>query len=344
MPVRVDEFDYELPPELIAQDPLPHRDRSRLLVVDRESGSLSHRRFYDVVEYLQPGDAIVVNNTKVIPARLRGTRATGGKVEVLLLRNLGSDNWECLVKPGQKTRVGDKLYFGDDKTRLTGTVVARTGYGGRVVNWSYQGMWEEVLDRLGETPLPPYIKKPLGEPGRYQTVYASVPGSAAAPTAGLHFTPELLDKVRAAGCEVLEVTLNVGLGTFRPVREETVEAHTMHEEYFELTEETAKAVNRVKKSGGRVCAVGTTVVRTLESCAGEDGEVRPAIAATKLFIYPGYRFKVVDRLITNFHLPKSTLLMLVSAFAGRDLIMKAYREAVAERYRFFSFGDAMLIL
>lgn len=342
--MRVDEFDYQLPPELIAQDPVPNRDHSRLLVVDRASGTVSHRQFYEVVEYLRPGDALVVNNTKVIPARLRGNRATGGKVEVLLLRNLGSDTWECLVKPGQKTRIGDRLYFGDVETRLTGTVVARTGYGGRIVNWSYQGIWEEVLDRLGETPLPPYIKKPLDEPSRYQTVYASVPGSAAAPTAGLHFTPELLDKVREAGCEVLEVTLNVGLGTFRPVREETVEAHSMHEEYFELTEETANAVNRVKRSGGRIYAVGTTVVRTLESCAGEDGQVKPDTAATRLFIYPGYHFKVVDRLITNFHLPKSTLLMLVSAFGGRDLMMKAYREAVAERYRFFSFGDAMLIL
>jgi len=340
--LRVEEFDYRLPPELIAQDPIPERDRSRLLVLDRRDRSITHKQFYQVIEYLGPGDALVLNNTKVIPARLRGVRLTGGKAEVLLLRALGEDTWECLVKPGQKTRTGDRLFFGKDG-ELVGTVLSRTGYGGRIVRWTYQGRWEEVLANLGEMPLPPYIKKPLVEPSRYQTVYARIPGSAAAPTAGLHFTPSLLDQVRAAGCQVLEVTLNVGLGTFRPVREETVEAHQIHEEYFELTEEVAGAVNKVKRDGGRIHAVGTTVVRTLESCA-EDGEVHPMSGPTGLFIYPGYRYKVVDRLITNFHLPKSTLMMLVSAFAGKDLIMGAYEEAVRERYRFFSFGDAMLIL
>ena len=320
--MRVEEFDYRLPPELIAQDPIPERDQSRLLVLDRQDGSIVHKQFYQMTEYLRPGDALVLNNTKVIPARLRGVRLTGGKAEVLLLRALGEDTWECLVKPGQKTRTGDRLFFGKDG-ELVGTVVSRTGYGGRIVRWTYQGRWEEVLARLGEMPLPPYIKKRLGEPSRYQTVYARVPGSAAAPTAGLHFTPSLLDQVRSTGCQVLEVTLNVGLGTFRPVREETVEAHQIHEEYFELTEEVAAAINKVKRNGGRVYAVGTTVVRTLESCAGEDGEVSPMSGPTGLFIYPGYRYKVVDRLITNFHLPKSTLMMLVSAFAGRDLDRKS---------------------
>jgi len=341
--LRVEDFDYELPPELIAQDPIPERDHSRLLVLDRRDGGILHKQFYHITDYLGPGDALVINNTKVIPARLRGTRATGGKSEVLLLRNLGDDTWECLVKPGQKTRVGDRLFFGEDG-ELVGTVVSRTGFGGRTVKWSYQGRWEEVLAKLGEMPLPPYIKKRLEEPSRYQTVYARFPGSAAAPTAGLHFTPSLLAEVASTGCEVVELTLNVGLGTFRPVREENVEAHQIHEEYFQLSEHAASAVNRVKKAGGRICAVGTTVVRTLESCADEWGEVRGQSGPTRLFIYPGYRYKVVDRLITNFHLPKSTLMMLVSAFAGRDLIMKAYEEAVRERYRFFSFGDAMLIL
>ncbi len=343
-PLRVEDFDYVLPPELIAQDPIAQRDQSRLLVLNRLDGSISHRHFRDILEYLVPGDALVVNNTKVIPARLRGVRKTGGKVEALLLRNLCGDTWECLVKPGQKTRTGDLLFFGKDGVELVGEVTGRTSYGGRTVKWTYKGRWEEVLSVLGETPLPPYIKKPLSDSSRYQTVYAEVPGSAAAPTAGLHFTPDLLDKVRAAGCRVLDVTLNVGLGTFRPVREETVESHEMHEEYFELSEETGSAVNETRKNGGKVWAVGTTVVRTLESCADDRGEVHPRCDMTGLFIYPGYRIRAVDRLITNFHLPKSTLLMLVSAFAGRDLIMKAYREAVTERYRFFSFGDAMLIL
>ena len=342
--MRVDEFDYFLPPELIAQEPASERDESRLLVLDRRDGTIVHKRFKQITEYLEPGDVLVVNDTRVIPARLKGVRKTGGKVEVLLLRNLGSDNWECLVRPGHKTRTGDSLFFGEGSSDLVGTVVSRTPFGGRVIHWTYEGRWEDVLSRLGEVPLPPYIKRPLHDPSRYQTVYARVPGSAAAPTAGLHFTPELLDRIRAMGCRVEHITLDVGLGTFRPVREETVEAHKMHEEYFRVAPEQAEAMNRAREAGHRLYAVGTTVVRTLETCADETGRIRPMSGPTDLFIYPGYRFKAVDSLVTNFHLPKSTLLMLVSAFAGKDLIMKAYREAVEERYRFFSFGDAMLIL
>ena len=342
--MRVDEFDYSLPPELVAQDPIPVRDQSRLLVLDRRDGSISHKRFYQVKEYLEPEDILVVNDTRVIPARLRGQRKTGGKVEVLLLKDLGDDTWECLVKPGQKTRKGDDLFFAKDGVEMVGHVLSWTGYGGRVIRWSYRGKWEDILAHLGEMPLPPYIKKPIGEPSRYQTVYARIPGSAAAPTAGLHFTPGLMAEIRSMGCCIASVTLNVGLGTFRPVREETVEDHKMHEELFQVSQETADAANRAKSAGGRLYAVGTTVVRTLESSTGDDGEVRAGTGDTDLFIYPGYRFKAVGRLITNFHLPKSTLLMLVSAFAGKDMVMKAYEEAVRERYRFFSFGDAMLIL
>lgn len=342
--MRLDEFDYFLPPELIAQDPIPDRDQSRLLVLDRRDGSITHKHFYQVKEYLDPADILVVNDTRVIPARLRGRRETGGKVEVLLLKDLGEDTWECLVKPGHKTRTGDRLSFSNDGTGLIGQVVSRTGFGGRVIRWTYQGAWDEVLSRLGETPLPPYIKKPLSEPSRYQTVYARVPGSAAAPTAGLHFTPALLDEIRGMGCRISAVTLNIGIGTFRPVRDEEVETHKMHEEYYQVSQGTADAVNQARACGGRLIAVGTTVVRTLESSTGDDGKVAPGSGDTNLFIYPGYRFKAVDCLITNFHLPRSTLLMLVSAFAGRELLMKAYDEAVRERYRFFSFGDAMLIL
>jgi S-adenosylmethionine:tRNA ribosyltransferase-isomerase len=342
--LRVDEFDYCLPPELIAQDPIPDRDQSRLLVLDRRDGSISHKRFYQVKEYLEPGDVLVVNDTRVIPARLRGKRKTGGKAEVLLLKDLDGDNWECLVKPGHKTRKGDDLFFSKNGVELVGRVLSWTGYGGRVIHWSYQGKWEDVLARAGEMPLPPYVKKPLGDPSRYQTVYARAPGSAAAPTAGLHFTPALLDEIRGIGCAVVPVTLNVGLGTFRPVRVETVEAHEMHAEYFQVPEETADAVNRARDAGKKLYGVGTTVVRTLESSAGAGGKAHPGSGDTDLFIYPGYRFQVIDRLITNFHLPKSTLLMLVSAFAGKDLVMKAYEEAVREGYRFYSFGDAMLIL
>lgn len=347
--MRVDEFDYSLPQELIAQVPIDRRDESRLLVLDRSTGQREHRRFRDVREYLRPGDALVVNDTRVIPARMHGTRATGGKIEVLLLKDLGGDNWECLVKPGHKVRTGDVFTIPDVKSgkreiALRGKVEGRTAYGGRIIHWDYDGRWEDVLERVGHVPLPPYIKAPLSDPERYQTVYARIPGSAAAPTAGLHLTPELLEEIKKMGVLVEAVTLNVGLGTFRPVKEETVESHVMHEEYFEISDKTAKVLSDVRKSGGRLFAVGTTVVRSLESSSTDDGRVLPFRGETRLFIYPPYRFKVIDRMITNFHLPKSTLLMLVAAFAGKENILKAYEEAVAMRYRFFSFGDAMLIL
>jgi S-adenosylmethionine:tRNA ribosyltransferase-isomerase len=348
-PLRVDEFDYSLPQELIAQVPLERRDESRLLVLDRSTGRTEHKRFHDVKEFLRPGDVLVVNDTRVIPARMHGRRKTGGKVEVLLLRDLGGDDWECLVKPGQKVRTGDEFIIPDPKSAgrevvLAGKVLRRTAYGGRVVHWDYDGRWEDALRRVGQVPLPPYIKVPLTDPSRYQTVYAKIPGSSAAPTAGLHFTPELLGEIEKMGVLLEAVTLNVGLGTFRPVKEETVEAHVMHEEYFEVSEETARAITQVRKEGGRLFAVGTTVVRCLESSSTEDGRVIPFRGETGLFIYPPYRFKVVDRMITNFHLPKSTLLMLVAAFAGKENVLNAYEEAVALRYRFFSFGDAMLII
>ncbi|HHY75228.1 MAG TPA: tRNA preQ1(34) S-adenosylmethionine ribosyltransferase-isomerase QueA [Firmicutes bacterium] len=347
--MRVDEFDYCLPQELIAQKPLERRDESRLMVLDRATGRTEHRRFRDIKEYLRPGDILVVNDTRVIPARLKGVRQTGGKIEVLLLKDLGGDDWECLVKPGHKVRPGDVFTVpggrsAEKDTVLKGTVKARTAYGGRVIHWEYQGRWEDALEKVGQVPLPPYIKSPIADPSRYQTVYARVPGSAAAPTAGLHFTPELLAEIRDMGVLIESVTLNVGLGTFRPVKEETVEAHVMHEEYFEISEETARVINEARESGGRLFAVGTTVVRSLESSSTEDGKVLPFRGETRLFIYPPYRFKAVDHMVTNFHLPRSTLLMLVAAFAGKDNILRAYREAVDLRYRFFSFGDAMLIL
>lgn len=342
--MRVDEFDYYLPPELIAQTPLEKRDESRLLVLDRRDGSIAHKTFRDILDYINPGDLLVVNDTKVIPARLLGRRKTGGKVEVLLLKEIEKDRWECLVKPGHKTRTGDKLFFGDEETRLVGTVVSRTPYGGRVVSWEYDGKWEDVIGKLGRMPLPPYIKAPLGDPDRYQTVYAKVPGSAAAPTAGLHFTPSLIEDIKRKGCSVQAVTLDVGLGTFRPVKEETVEEHRIHEEHVVIDKAVVEAVRDLRQRGGSLFAVGTTVVRSLESAAVGDGTIREMEGDTGLFIFPGFRYTVVDHLITNFHLPRSTLLMLVSAFAGKELIMKAYAEAVKERYRFYSFGDAMLIL
>lgn len=343
--MKTEEFDYFLPQELIAQTPLVDRDQSRLLVVDREEQEISHRKFRDIISYVKPGDVLVTNDTRVIPARLLGFRKSGGKVEVLLLHPLGEDMWECLVKPGNKVRPGDEVYVGDKTMpELSGSVLERTSFGGRIIKWSYDGNWEDVLNRLGHVPLPPYIKAPLEDPERYQTVYARVPGSAAAPTAGLHFTPELLEEIRHKGVDIVPVTLNVGIGTFRPVSEESIEEHKMHKEYFEISAKAANEINEAKKAGRRVFAVGTTVVRVLESSCGEDGLVLPKKGATDLFIYPGYRFKVVDCLVTNFHLPKSTLLMLVSAFAGKDFIMRAYEEAVNERYRFFSFGDAMLIV
>ncbi|MBE3520266.1 MAG: tRNA preQ1(34) S-adenosylmethionine ribosyltransferase-isomerase QueA [Firmicutes bacterium] len=342
--MRVDEFDYELPPELIAQEPLERRDESRLLVLNRATGEVTHRVFRDVLDYLYPQDALVINETRVIPARLLGRRSSGGKTEVLLLKDLGDDRWECLVRPGRKVRPGDHIIVEKNGCRMEGEVLARTSYGGRIIKWSYRGDFRENLETLGTVPLPPYVRKPVRDPERYQTVYARIPGSVAAPTAGLHFTPELLSQVQSKGVHVVRIRLDVGLGTFRPVRESEVEKHVMHEEYFQIGEEAAETINRVRESGGKIIAVGTTVVRALESAASSDGKVEPKAEETRLYIYPGYEFKVVDRLITNFHLPRSTLLMLVCAFAGKDLVLRAYREAVKERYRFYSFGDAMLIL
>ena len=342
--MQTSEFDYELPSELIAQEPLERRDESRLLVLDRATGEIRHRIFRDLVEYLSPKDALVINETRVIPARLLGTRPTGGKTEVLLLKDLGDGKWECLVRPGRKVRTGDRIVVEKSGRRMEGRVIARTSYGGRVIQWACQGDFAENLEALGVIPLPPYIKKPIRDPERYQTVYARIPGSAAAPTAGLHFTPELMDEIEAKGVRIAKIRLDVGLGTFRPVKETDVEKHVMHKEYFQVTEEASEILNSVKDAGGDVFAVGTTVVRALETAASSVGKVEPQAGETGLFIFPGYRFKVVDHLITNFHLPRSTLLMLVCAFAGKEMIFRAYGEAIKERYRFYSFGDAMLIL
>lgn len=340
--MKVSEFDYELPEELIAQHPVTPRDASRLLVVHRDKDGLEDKRFPDIVKYLQPGDVLVVNDTKVIPARLFGVRAhTGAQIEVLLLKRIRGDTWETLVKPGRKARVGDQLVFGEGL--LTGTVEDVTEAGGRVITFTYRGIFEEVLGELGEMPLPPYIKEKLDDPDRYQTVYARERGSAAAPTAGLHFTPELLERIKQQGVQVVPILLHVGLGTFRPVTAETVEEHKMHAEYYRIEEDAACVINEARASGGRVVAVGTTVVRTLET-ATRNGQLKAESGWTDIFIYPGFRFQMVDALVTNFHLPRSTLLMLVAAFAGRDKILSAYRHAVRERYRFFSFGDAMLII
>lgn len=338
----VKDFDYDLPVELIAQDPIKDRSSSRLLVADRKSGEISHRIFRDISDELNPGDCLVINNTKVIPARLLGVKkTTGAAIEVLLLKRLSDTDWECLVKPGRKAVMGTVIEFGDGLLRGEITDVLEDG--NRIIRFSYQGIFEEILDSLGKMPLPPYIKHELKDKDRYQTVYAKYDGSAAAPTAGLHFTPELLDEIRSKGVQIAEVTLHVGLGTFRPVKVETVENHHMHTEHFIVTPEAADMINNAKAAGGRVIAVGTTSCRTLESAAGDDGIVAPCESDTGIFIYPGYQFKVVDALITNFHLPKSTLMMLVSALAGRDFIMRAYAQAVERRYRFFSFGDAMFI-
>ena len=337
------DFDYDLPEELIAQDPLEDRSSSRLLVLNRESGQIAHRVFTDCLEYLEPGDCLVINDTKVIPARLYGQREdTGGHLEVLLLKRLAGDDWECLVRPGKKARPGQRLTFGDG--RLCAVVREIGDEGNRIIHFEYEGIFEEVLDALGEMPLPPYITHKLADPNRYQTVYAVNRGSAAAPTAGLHFTEELLGRVRQAGLDVVPVTLHVGLGTFRPVKEENVLDHHMHEEWYSVSADAAARINAAKAAGHRVICVGTTSCRTVESAADADGLVQPGSGQTRLFIYPGYQFKVMDRLITNFHLPQSTLLMLVSALAGRENVLAAYREAVRERYRFFSFGDAMMII
>ena len=355
--MKTSDFDYELPQELIAQDPLERRDSSRLMVLDKVTGEITHRHFYDITEYLRAGDCLVLNNTRVIPARLIGHRdPSGGMAELLLLKRLDADRWECLVKPGKRLRVGADISFGDGLLKATVTEVHDDG--NRVVEFYYDGIFEEVLDTLGEMPLPPYITHKLADKNRYQTVYAKYDGSAAAPTAGLHFTPELLDRVRDMGVNIAEVTLHVGLGTFRPVQVEDVDDHRMHSEFYRVPQEAAELINRTKREGGRIISVGTTSTRTLEAAAGElltgegpavdsDGKpiwLSPTSGNTEIFIYPGYEFKVVDALITNFHLPQSTLLMLVSAMAKRDHVLAAYEEAVRERYRFFSFGDAMFIV
>ena len=332
---------YDLPQRLIAQTPLERRDGSRLLVLDKITGQTEHRHFYDLPEYLRPGDCMVLNDSRVIPARLIGARPTGGAIEVMLLKDLGDKRWECLVRPGKKMRPGHQVVFGDGE--LTGEVESVSEGGNRIVRFRYEGIFLEILERLGRMPLPPYIKEQLADPERYQTVYSKHPGSAAAPTAGLHFTPELLDKIRAMGVDVRFVTLHVGLGTFRPVKAEDIEDHEMHSEFCTVPADTAEAVNRAKAAGGRVVAVGTTSCRTLESFTGEDGVLRADSGWTSIFIYPGYKFKCMDALVTNFHLPGSTLVMLVSALAGRENILAAYAEAVEREYRFFSFGDAMFI-
>ncbi len=343
MCMNVKDFYYDLPKELIAQDPILQRDQSRLLVLDKQTGETSHHTFRDVLDFLRPEDCLVVNNTKVIPARLFGEKeGTQAKIEILLLKRLEGDVWETLVKPGKKAKAGTKISFGGGL--LTGEILEVVTDGNRLIRFTYEGIFEEILDQLGEMPLPPYITHQLEDKTRYQTVYAKHDGSAAAPTAGLHFTPELLEEIKARGIGVAEITLHVGLGTFRPVKVEQITDHTMHSEYYEIDETAAKIINETKEKGGRVICVGTTSCRTVESAADERGYLKPCSGWTDIFIYPGYRFKVLDGLITNFHLPESTLVMLVSALAGREHILEAYREAVEEKYRFFSFGDAMLII
>ena len=340
--LKKSDFYFDLPQELIAQDPLEDRSSSKLLVLDKETGEMEHRVFHDIVEYLHEGDCLVLNNTKVIPARLMGTKKdTGATIEVLLLKRRENDIWETLVKPGKKAKPGTVITFGDGL--LTGTVVDIVDEGNRLIQFSYEGIFEEVLDKLGEMPLPPYITHKLQDKNRYQTVYAKYEGSAAAPTAGLHFTKELLAQVAAKGVKIAYVTLHVGLGTFRPVKEENVLEHHMHSEFYQVTPEAAKLINDTKTAGGRVICVGTTSCRTIESAADQNGVVQAGCGDTEIFIYPGYQFKVLDNLITNFHLPESTLIMLVSALAGREHVLHAYETAVEMKYRFFSFGDAMFI-
>jgi len=341
--VNITDFEYNLPEELIAQEPVRDRDSSRLLVVRLDREEFAHRKFTDLCDYLEPGDTIVINETKVIPARLFGIKEdTGARVEVLLLKQLDARRWEALVRPGKRVRAGARLIF--KKDLLAGRILDETSYGGRTVEMDFEGCFEEILDELGVMPLPPYIKKPLTDKDRYQTIYARLAGSAAAPTAGLHFSQELLGRLREHGVTVVPVLLHVGLGTFRPVKVKDITRHQMHEEYYEVPEQTAALIAAARSRGGRVIAVGTTTTRCLESAADEHGRVCPGSGWTGIFIYPGYNFKVINGMVTNFHLPKSTLLMMVSALAGREKILAAYREAAERRYRFFSFGDAMLII
>ena len=339
--MKTSDFWYDLPEELIAQTPLEKRDTSRLLVLDRNTGAVSHKHFYNIIDHLQAGDCLVMNDSRVLPARLLGHRPSGGAVEVLLLRDLGEKKWECLCKPGRKMQVGNEVLFGNGELSAVVTEVKEDG--NRIVEFRYEGIFLEVLDRLGKMPLPPYIKEELADQERYQTVYSREVGSAAAPTAGLHFTNELLDKIREKGVKTAFVTLHVGLGTFRPVKAEEITEHHMHSELCMISQETAKILNEARASGGRIICVGTTSCRTLESLVNEDGSFEEKSKWTEIFIYPGYQFKAMQGLITNFHLPESTLVMLVSAFAGRENVLSAYEQAVQERYRFFSFGDAMFI-
>ena len=336
--MKKSDFYFDLPEELIAQTPLKKRDSSRLLHMDKVSGEIEHKHFYELPELLREGDCLVLNNSRVLPARLIGARSTGGSVELVLLRDLGEGRWECLSRPGRKTKPGTELIFGNGE--LTAVVEAVVDGGNRIVKFSYEGIFLEVLERLGKMPLPPYIKEELQDSERYQTVYSKELGSAAAPTAGLHFTPELLEEIQRRGVKVCYVTLHVGLGTFRPVKEDEIENHEMHSEFCIISEETAQVINETRENGGRIVCVGTTSCRTLESFADENGHMEPNAGWTDIFIYPGYRFKCVDALVTNFHLPESTLIMLVSALAGREHVLNAYKIAVEERYRFFSFGDA----
>lgn len=335
------DFNFELPERLIAQTPLERRDSSRLMHLDKNSGAIEHKHFYDIKDYLRPGDCLVLNDSRVLPARLIGCRPSGGSIELVLLRDLGDGRWECLSRPGRKTRPGQEIIFGDGE--LTVVVESVVEGGNRIVRFNYEGVFLEVLERLGKMPLPPYIKEELQDAERYQTVYSREPGSAAAPTAGLHFTKQLLQDIADMGVKVCYVTLHVGLGTFRPVKEERIEDHDMHSEFCMVSDETARIITETKRSGGRVIAVGTTSCRTLESFAKPDGSIEATAAWTNIFIYPGYKFKCIDALITNFHLPESTLIMLVSALAGRENVLNAYKTAVKEEYRFFSFGDAMFI-
>ena len=338
------DFYYDLPPELIAQHPLKDRAGSRLLVLDKETGKIEHKNFRNIIEYLNPGDCLVMNNTRVIPARLYGVKEdTGGKIEFLLLKRIDLNTWNVILKPGKRARTGARFVFGDGL--LKAEVIEVRPDGNRIVRFEYDGVWEELLDKLGEMPLPPYIKEKLEDKERYQTVYSKIEGSAAAPTAGLHFTNELLEDIKDKGVKTAYLTLHVGLGTFRPVSVENVEEHVMHTEHYEVSQEAADIINETRKSGGRIIAVGTTSVRTLETVAEDNGTMKAEIGDTSIFIYPGYKFKVTDSIITNFHLPESTLLMLVSAFAGKENIFEAYEHCVAktEKYRFFSFGDAMLL-